>query len=49
MVVSEDGVPLEYGWSSRAGYGGKDATPVTLSVTRECNGSVTASCHVGDA
>ena len=47
--MSEDGVPLEYGWSSRAGYGGKDATPVTLSVTRNRDGSVRASCHVGDA
>jgi hypothetical protein len=44
----EDGVPLEY-WTSRAGYGGKNVTPVTLSVTRNRDGSVTASCHVGDA
>ena len=49
MVVSEDGVPLEYGLPSRAGYGGKDVTPVTLSVTRHRDGSVTASCRLGDA
>jgi len=42
----EDGVPIEYGTSS-TGYGGKNVTSVTLSVTHERDGSVTASCHVG--
>jgi hypothetical protein len=44
----EDGVPIEYGTSS-TGYGGKNVTSVTLSVTHHRDGSVTASCHVGDA
>ena len=44
----EGGVPLEHE-TSGAGYGGKDVTPVTLSVTRNRGGSVTASCHVGAA
>ena len=44
----EDGVPIEYGTSS-TGYGGKNVTSVTLSVTHNRDGSVTASCHVGDA
>jgi hypothetical protein len=44
----EDGVPIEYETSS-TGYGGKNVTSVTLSVTHNRDGSVTASCHVGDA
>jgi hypothetical protein len=40
----EDGVPVEYGTSSE-GYGGKNVTSVTLSVTHHRDGSVTASCH----
>jgi hypothetical protein len=44
----EAGVPLGY-LTSGAGYGGKDVTPVTLSVTRNGDGSVTASCHVGES
>ena len=44
----EGGVPLEHG-TSGAGYGGKDVTPVMLSVTRNRDGSITASCHVGAA
>jgi hypothetical protein len=44
----EDGVPIEYGTSSM-GYGGANVTSVTLSVTHHPDGSVTASCHVGDA
>jgi hypothetical protein len=40
----EDGVPIEYGTSSQ-GYGGKNVTSVTLSVTHHRDGSVTASCH----
>jgi hypothetical protein len=44
----EDGVPIEYGTSS-TGYGGANVTSVTLSVTHNHDGSVTASCHVGDA
>jgi hypothetical protein len=44
----EDGVPIEYGTSS-TGYGGKNVISVTLAVTRNRDGSVTASCHVGDA
>jgi hypothetical protein len=39
----EDGVPLEYGTSS-TGYGGTNVTSVTLSVTHNRDGSVTASC-----
>jgi hypothetical protein len=44
----EDGVPIEYGTSS-TGYGGANVTSVTLSVTHNRDGSVTASCHVGEA
>ncbi len=44
----EDGVPIEYGTSS-TGYGGKNVTSVVLSVTRNRDGSVTASCHTGKA
>ena len=44
----EDGVPIEYVTSS-TGYGGKNVTSVTLSVTHNRDGSVTASCHTGDA
>ena len=40
----EDGVPLQFGTSS-TGYGGKNVTSVTLSVTHNRDGSVTASCH----
>jgi hypothetical protein len=43
-----EGVPLAYGTASN-GYGGKNVTSVTLAVTRNRDGSVTASCHVGDA
>jgi hypothetical protein len=43
----EDGVPIEFGTSS-TGYGGANVTSVTLSVTHNRNGSVTASCHIGD-
>jgi hypothetical protein len=42
----EDGVPIEYGTSS-TGYGGKNVTSVTLSVTHNRDGSVTARCHLG--
>src|SRR2546423_1840112 len=41
-------VPIDYGTSS-TGYGGKNVTSVTLSVTHNRDGSVSASCHVGDA
>jgi hypothetical protein len=44
----EDGVPLGY-VTSKGGYGGKNVTPVTLSVTHHGDGSVSASCHVGDS
>lgn len=44
----QDGVPIEYGTSSE-GYGGANVTSVTLSVTHNRDGSVTASCHTGDA
>ena len=44
----EDGVPIEFGTSSN-GYGGKNVTSVTLSVTHNRDGSVTASCHTGNA
>jgi hypothetical protein len=44
----EDGVPIEYVTSS-TGYGGKNVTFITLSVTHNRDGSVTASCHPGDA
>jgi hypothetical protein len=44
----EQGIPLGYGTASN-GYGGKNVTSVTLTVTRNRDGSVTASCHVGDA
>ena len=43
----EDGVPIEYGTSS-TGYGGANVTSVTLSVTHNRDGSVTANCHIGD-
>jgi hypothetical protein len=44
----EEGVPIEYG-TSTTGYGGANVTSVTLSVTHNRGGSVTASCHIGDA
>jgi hypothetical protein len=44
----EDGVPIEVVTSS-TGYGGKDVVSVTLSVTHDRDGSVTASCHKGNA
>ena len=44
----EDGIPIGYETSS-TGYGGKNVTSVTLSVTHNRDGSVTASCHVGKA
>jgi len=44
----EDGVPIEHLTSSN-GYGGTGVTSVTLSVTYNRDGSVTASCHTGDA
>jgi hypothetical protein len=45
----EEGVPLDYDVTASNGYGGKNVTSVTLAVTRNRDGSVTASCHVGDA
>jgi hypothetical protein len=45
----EEGVPLDYDETASNGYGGKNVTSVTLAVTRNRDGSVTASCHVGDA
>jgi hypothetical protein len=42
----EDGVPIEFVTSS-TGFGGRDVTSVVLSVTRNRDGSVTASCHRG--
>ena len=44
----EDGVPIDFGTSSE-GYGGKNVTSVTLSVTHNRDDSVTASCHRGEA
>lgn len=44
----EGGVPIEFGTSS-TGYGGKNVTSVVLTVTHNRDGSVTASCHKGDA
>ena len=44
----ENGVRTEFGTSS-AGYGGKNATSVVLSVTHNPDGSVRASCHQGSA
>lgn len=44
----EDGVPIDFGTSS-TGYDGDNVTPVTLSVTYNRDGSVTASCHRGGA
>jgi hypothetical protein len=42
----EAGVPIAYG-TGGVGWGGKDVVPVTLSITRKPDGSVTASCHTG--
>jgi hypothetical protein len=39
----ETGVPIEFATSS-TGYGGKNVTSVVLRVTRNRDGSVTASC-----
>jgi hypothetical protein len=44
----EDGVPIEFGTSS-SGYYGKNVTSVTLKVSHNRDGSVTASCHTGNA
>jgi hypothetical protein len=44
----EQGVPIAYGTSS-TGFNGANVTEVTLGVTRERDGSVTARCHVGAA
>ena len=44
----EDGVPIQFGTSS-SGYGGKNVTSVTLRVTHNHDGSVTATCHTGGA
>jgi hypothetical protein len=44
----EDGVPIEFGTSSE-GYGGKNVISVTLSVTHNRDGSVTATCRRGNA
>jgi hypothetical protein len=44
----EDGVPIEFA-SSSTGYGGKNVTSVTLRVTHNRDGSVTASCRRGNA
>jgi hypothetical protein len=44
----EDGVPIGFGTSS-TGYGGKNVTSVTLTVTHHRDNSVTASCHRGNA
>jgi len=42
----EAGVPIAY-WTGGVGWGGKDAVPVALRVTRKPDGSVEASCHTG--
>ena len=44
----EDGIPIGYETSS-TGYGGKNVTSVTLSVTHDRDDSVTASCRRGNA
>jgi hypothetical protein len=44
----EAGIPLGYA-TSNSGYGGKNVIPVTLSVTRNGDGSVSASCRVGES
>jgi hypothetical protein len=44
----EDGVPIEH-LTSSTGYGGKNLTSVTLSVTHNRDDSVTASCHKGNS
>jgi hypothetical protein len=44
----EVGISTEFGTSSN-GYSGKHVIPVDLSVTRNRDGSVAASCHSGDA
>jgi hypothetical protein len=42
----EAGVPLGQ-LTANGGFAGKDLAPLTLSVTRNGDGSVTARCHVG--
>lgn len=42
----EQGVPIEYVTSSTS-FGGENVMSVTLSVTRNNDGSVTAKCHEG--
>jgi hypothetical protein len=44
----EDGVPVEF-LTSSTGYGGKNVTSVTLSVTHNRDESVSASCHTGNS
>jgi hypothetical protein len=44
----EGGVPIEY-LTSSAGYGGRNVTSVTLSVTHNRDESVSASCHKGNS
>jgi hypothetical protein len=41
------GVPLDIGSPASGGFGGANVTPVTLSVARQSDGSVSASCHTG--
>lgn len=43
-----EGVPIEFGTSS-TGFGGKEVTSVVLRVTHERDGSVSASCGLGNA
>jgi hypothetical protein len=43
-----DGVPIEFATSS-TGYGGRNVISVTLSVTHNRDGSVTANCHKGNS
>ncbi len=44
----DDGIPIEYATSS-TGYGGKNVTSVTLSVTHNRDDSVTARCDTGNS
>ncbi len=43
----EVGVPVEIGGPTSTGFGGNDVVTVTLKVTRNRDGSVTASCQRG--
>ncbi len=43
------GIPADFGPIGSAGFGGKDVASVTLTGRRKANGSVTASCHRGNA